>query len=241
MASEALQALQEAAANWRRRQSIELPLQTHARRLLAWLESRPDLEEPISFERVDLATPLPAGVRVLLPGQEAPWFTRLRLHSPMQQDWLPRQPREGIHITRQNPCALIWAEDHATRRHHCGALALVQAAAGADAEALVLILNRMGLPAAAAMVEKLADGIDVPQGKAPRSLLLYEMVPRRYPSPRRLLLAAFADRPRELEWIEELCDGAEDWDSGPEALPVPRGEALLPGQSPRAPEWIAKL
>ena len=234
MPSEALQALQEAAASWRRRQAVEMPLQVQARRLLAWLESRPDLEEPTPFERVDLASPLPAGVRLLLPGDPVPWFTRLRLHSPVQRDWIPREPREGTHISRQNPCALIWAEDHETRRHHCGALALLRAAAAGDAEALVPILNRMGLPAAAALVEKLAD-----------EDALYEhgsgKVPRRYPSPRRLLREAFADRPQELRWIEELCDGADHWDSGPEALPVPRGEALLPGQTPRAPEWLNKL
>lgn len=234
MASEALESLREAAQGWRRRQALEMPLQVQARRLLAWLESRPDEEPPTPFERVDLASPLPAGVRLLLPGDPAPWFTRLRLHSPVQRDWLPREPREGVHLSRQNPCALIWADDHETRRHHCGALALLQAAAAGDAEALALILKRLGLPAAAALVEKLADGDGIYEHASGG-------VPRQYPSPRRLLREAFADRPEELRWIEELCDGGDDWDSGPEALPVPRGEALLPGQSPSAPEWLSKL
>lgn len=232
--SQALQALQLAAGSWRRREALSSPLEVQRSRLIAWVDSRPDLEEPVAFDRLALASPLPAGLPLLLPGDPLPWFVKLRLHHPVMAAWLPLQPLDGVHITRQNPIALIWDEEKAHRRAHCGALALLRDAAAGSGPALAWILSKTGWPAAAALVEQLQD-----------EDALYEvgagLVPKEAPSPRRLLLAAFGERPRELSWISELADGAEDWDSGPGALPVPRGEALRPGQAPMPPNWIDKL
>jgi len=184
--------------------------------LIAWLESRPDQREPLPFDQVDRAQQLEAGRALLLAGDLQPWFVKLRLHGPVMKTWLPRQPLGGVHISRQNPIALLWAEEHEIRRHHCGALALLRDAAAGDGTALAWILRQKGWPAAAALVEAKADEDGIYETGAGR-------VPVKCPSPRRLLLAAFAHRPQELQWIEELCDGAEDWDSGPEALRVPAG------------------
>jgi hypothetical protein len=148
--------------------------------------------------------------------------------------WLPLHPRDGAHVSRQSPIQLLWDEEKANRRAHCGALALLRDAAAGSGPALAWILKQLVGGAAAALVEQLQDDD-----------ALYEcgagLVPMEAPSPRRLLLAAFGDRPRELSWISELADGAEDWDSGPGALPVPRGEALRPGEAPMPPDWINKL
>ncbi len=231
---QALEALQLAASSWRRREALASPLEVQRSRLIAWVESRPDQEEPVPFDRLALESPLPAGLPLLLPGDPDPWFVKLRLHSAVQADWLPLQPLDGIHISRINPIGLLWAEDKGARAAQCGALALLRDAAAGDATALCWILRQTGWPAAAALVEAQADDDGIYEMCAGR-------VPARCPSPRRLLLAAFGDRPRELEWIQELCDGADDWDSGPEALPVPRLDARLPGDQLMPPNWIAKL
>lgn len=228
---EAFAALQQAALGWRRREVLGSPLQQQHRRLLAWLEARYDLEEPVPFDRLALAHPQPAGRRLLMPGDPDPWHVRLRLHTSMPAAWLPLQPLDGIHISRTNPVELLWHAEAPERKNHCGALVLLQAAAAGEASALAAILRRLDWPAAAALVERLADGDN-----------LYEFgsgaVPREAPSPRRLLEAAFADRPQELAWLQHLADGGDHWDSGPAGQPVPRGEARLPGHQSPLPHWI---
>jgi hypothetical protein len=231
---EALEALQQAAHGWRRREALASPLETQRSRLLAWVNSRPDLEEPTPFDRLALASPLPAGLRVLMPGDPDPWHLRLRLHAPLMATWLPLHPLEGIHISRVSPISLLWSEEPAERAMHCGALALLRNAAGGSGTNLGWILNQLGWPAAAALVKQYQDEDEIYEVGAGR-------VPTQLPSPRRLLRAAFADRPRELTWLDELCDGGDNWDSGPGALPVPRGEALLPGQQVMPPAWITKI
>lgn len=227
---EALEALQEAAAGWRRRDALASPREAQAARLLAWMNSRPDQGEPVPIDQLDLSRPQPAGLPLLLPGDPAPWFVRLRLHVPLMASWIGRAPRDGIEISRTSPVAVAWHEEPPERANHAGALAMLREAA-AGGPALAQILRSLGWPAAAAVVEKYADedGIyEVGSGRAPREA----------PPPRRLLLAAFADRPLELAWLDHLCDGGDDWDSGPAGLPVPRGEALRPGQPPQAPAWL---
>jgi len=232
--SSTLQALQAAAASWRRRDALACPQEVQRARLLQWLEQRDDQREPLAFEALNLSGPMPAGLPLPMPGDPVPWFTRLRLHCAIPAAWLPPEPLEGIHISRTAPQSLVWAVDREPRRFHCGALAFLRGAAAGSGPPLVWILKETGWPAAAALVERHQDDDEIYEVGAGR-------VPHQLPSPRRLLLAALGDRPRELEWIEELCDGADDWDSGEKALPVPRGEAVLPGQAPAPATWIMKL
>jgi len=232
--SQALEALQQAATGWRRREALASPLDVQRGRLLAWIEQRDDQREPIAFEALKLSEALPAGLPLLLPNDPVPWFTRLRLHYAIPAAWLPPAPVDGIHISRTAPQSLLWAEDREMRRFHCGALAFLRDAAGGSGPELAWILRQTGWPAAAALVERHLDEDGLYERGAGK-------VPAELPSPRRLLLAAFGDRPRELQWIRELCDGADDWDSGSAALPVPRGEALLPGQAPTPPAWLEML
>ena len=229
-----LQALRDAAASWRRRDALASPQEVQRARLLQWLEQRDDQREPVAFEDLKLSELLPAGLPLLMPGDPVPWFTKLRLHCAMPASWLPPTPREGVDITRVPPQSLLWAADRETRRFHCGALAFLRDAAAGSGPALVWILKETGWPAAAALAERYQDEDGIYEQGAGR-------VPVGLPSPRRLLLAALGDRPPELEWIQELCDGADHWDSGEKALPVPRGEVVLPGQAPTPPTWIDKL
>lgn len=209
------------------------PLATERARLLAWLEERHDLREPLEFARLAFAQPLPAGQRLLMPGDPEPWFVRMPLRFAFPQRWLSLTPGDA-HLTRVSPQGLLWAEERADRRFLCGAAALLRFAADGDADALIQILERRSLPAAAALVRRHADSDG-----------LYEhgsgAVPRELPSPRRLLRAAFADRPVELSWLDELAEGGDDWSSGPGGLEVPRGEARLPGQPSVPPAWLSKL
>lgn len=232
--SSTLQALQDAAASWRRRDALASPQEVQRARLLGWLEQRDDQREPVAFEALKLSEALPAGLPLLLPGDPLPWFTKLRLHCALPAAWLPPAPVDGIHISRVPPQSLLWAEDRETRRFHCGALAFLRDAAAGSGPELAWILRETGWPAAAALVERHQDEDQVYEMGAGR-------VPVELPSPRRLLLAALGDRLQELQWIEALCDGADDWDSGEGALPVPRGEALLPGQAHPPATWISKL
>ena len=195
------------------------PLQVEQSQLLDWLENRPDHQPPIPFEELVLASPLQAGQPVLMPGDAQCWYVKLRLHAAVMAAWLPPQPVEQIHISRQNPLQLIWADDSNTRREQCGALALLRDAAAGSAPSLIHILRRTGWREAAALVERYQDEDQIFEMGAGR-------VPVVLPSPRRLLLAVFRDRPLELAWIEELCDGADDWDSGPRGLPVPTDQPL---------------
>lgn len=233
--SQALEALQLAASSWRRREALSSPLEVQRSRLIAWVESRPDLEEPVPFDRLALSSPLPAGLPLLMPGDPLRWHVKLRLHHPVMAAWLPLQPLEGVHVSRQSPIELLWEEEKAYRRAHCGALALLRDAAAGSGPALASILKKTGWPAAAALVERHWDEDQIYEIGAG------SQVTAAMPSPRRLLQAAFGDRPRELSWLAELCDGGEHWDSGPGAIPVPRGEALRPGQVPMPPNWIEKL
>lgn len=240
VSSQALEALQQAATGWRRREVLADadPLAVERSRLLAWLEERHDLGEPVAFDplppRDVLAHPFPAGAPVLLAGDPDPWFVRMPRwsSSAFPQRWLPLEPTEA-HLSRQSPQALLWHDDRAERRHRCGAAALLRIAADGEAAALTRILERRGLPAAAALVRRHADSDG-----------LYEIasggVPRELPSPRRLLRAAFADRPEELIWLAELAAPA-DWSSGPGGLEVPRGEARLPQQPSIPPPWLKML
>lgn len=201
-------------------------------RLLAWVEERHDLQEPIAFEGVDLSQPLQAGTPLLMAGDPTAWHIRMPSAgaAALPQRWIASVPVEGLHITRQSPQELVWHEDPAERRHRCGALAQLRLAAAGDGECLQAILRANGWGAAAALVERLQDDDGI-----------YEHgsggVPREAPSPRRLLLAAIGHLPDERQWLEELCE-PDDWDSGEKAHPVPRGEARLPGQPPAPPTWI---
>jgi len=222
------EALRAAAANWSRRDAIATPEGVQRARLKQWLEDRDDQREPIAFEEVDLARPLPAGTPLLMEGDPLPWFTKLRLHCATPAAWLPLQPLAGLHISRVAPQSLLWHPELSERRHRVGAAVQLRAAAAGDAAALACLLDARGCGAAAALVRRLEDGDGA-----------YEhgsgMVPRDCPSPRGLLLAALGE-PEEREWLDELCDGGDDW---PGAGKPPTGEARLPGQQPAAPDWIA--
>lgn len=213
------------------------PLAVERSRLLAWLDERHDLGEPVAFDPFPpgdvLARAFPAGAPIRLADDPDLWFVRMPLRSAYPQRWLALEPTEA-HLSRQSPQALLWSDDLAERRFRCGAAALLRFAADGDAAALTAILERRGLPAAAALVRRHADSDG-----------LYEFasggVPRELPSPRRLLRAAFADRPEELTWLDELAESAVDWSSGPGGLEVPRGEARLPQQPSIPPPWLLKL
>lgn len=231
--SDALDALRLAADGWRRREALLTPLQQEARTLLAWLEERPDLEPPLVLAGLDpavLARPQPAGRRVVLDGAQL--FARMPLHAALPRRWLPLAP-DHRHLSEQNPVLLLWQDDRAQRLQRCTALALLRHAAAGDAPSLVRILEAKGWPAAAALVTGHADD---------DSLYVHGSggVPRELPSPRRMLQAALADDPQALQWLEELAEGGDHWDSGPAAVAVPRELAALPGQRTTVNEWIAK-
>lgn len=216
---------------WRRRDALSTPRAVQAARLLAWLNSRPDHGQPITLEALDLAQPLPAGTPVLLQNDPEVWFTKLRLHVPVPSAWLPRHPRPDVDISRVSPCALLWHEEAPDRAQRCAELAMLRAAAAGSGPELVTILRNLGWPAAAALVEKHCDEDQLFECGAGR-------VPIELPSPRKLLQAVFAERELELTWLRELCDGADHWDAGEAALPVPQREAALPGQKAQAPDWL---
>jgi hypothetical protein len=231
---EALSALQEAAAGWRRAAMAITPRKKTAAALLAWLETRPDQLPPAPLAELDLTCPITTGRRVLLlPPADAALYVRMRLYSGPATAWLPPAPT-AQHLSSVNPVELLWDDTLEVRRHRCGALALLQAAAAGDAAALVAILTALGLEAAAALVQQLADDDG-----------LYERasgarVTPRHPSPRQLLQVAFKGRPLELEWLEQLCDGGEHW-SAADQMPVPIGQPQRSGEAANAAQWIAKL
>lgn len=235
--STALEALRAAAAGFRRRSAMagESPLAVEISRLMAWLDAGHHLLEPIPYEQIDLTQPLPAGQRVLLAGDKQAWHVRMpgAGSSALPQRWSP-QPSDR-HLTRQCPQELVWHPDRAERRHRCGALATLRFAASGDGDSLIRVLQWRDMPAAAALVRRYVE-----QDSDRFYALASGGVPREAPSPARLLAAAFADRPEETAWLRELC-APDDWDSGPGGLPVPRGQAVLPGQSPAPATWISLL
>jgi len=229
--SDALQALQAAATDWRRAGQIATSLQKAAADLRDWLESRPDELPPAALEDLDLTHPVTPGRRVVFDG--AGLYVRLRLYAPPSVAWLQRHPTDK-HLTATNPVELLWAPDPAERGYRCGALAFLQAAASGEGPALVQILNRMGLEAAAQLV---ADHLD--------SDGLYElgagMLPPQFPSPRQLLQVAFKGRQQELTWLEEFCDqGGDHWEA-PDQMEVPLGREQRAAQGPDPAHWIEKL
>lgn len=235
MSPAALQSLSAAAATYRKREALAAPLEVQRQRLLSWLEARPDLEPPLPFGDLVLSRSLTAGRVLLLANDPQPWFVKLRGWTATPEAWLPLAPFDGIHISRISPVELLWDDHRPTRAAQVGAAVLLREAALGDAGALSWILKATGFQAAAQMVEQLAD-LDG----------LYEAgaggVPLAAPSPRRLLVTAFSSRPRELEWLRELCDGAADW-SDPDGgdLPVAQSEARRPGNSgPSVAQWINK-
>lgn len=230
--SDAALALGEAARSWRRRSALLTPLAAEQLKLLAWLNSRPDLQPPIPYEQLDTTLPQTSGQRVLLVADPEPWFVRWPL---VGEPWLSFESREK-QLTRMNPVLLLWAEDPRERKARCCRAAFLRAAAYGEVDPLANILERLGWPAAAALVRWYGDedGLyECGAGRAPREL----------PSPARLLRTVFSEseNPEDLIWLAELCFGGEDWDSGPEALSVPRGTALLPGQALSPPEWIGMV
>ncbi len=182
--------------------------------LLAWLHSRPDLQTPIPYEQVDASLPQTPGQRVLLATDPEPWFVRWPLVGVC---WLSREPREQ-QLSRTNPVELLWADEPAERSAGCGRAAFLRAAAAGEVIFLAHILEHLGWPAAAALVRGYGDDDG-----------LYEcgagLAPRELPSPARLLRTVFSESGNtlDLKWLQELCAGGEDWDSGDHALPVPRG------------------
>ena len=212
--SDAAAALGDAARSWRRRSVVLTPMQADQHRLLSWLQSRPDLRAPIPYDQIDTTVPQTPGLRVLLAGDPEPWFVRWPLVGAC---WLSREPREQ-QLSRINPVELLWADEPAERLERCGRAAFLRTAACGEVPFLAHILEQLGWPAAAALVRRYGDDDDLYECGAGRA-------PRQVPSPARMLRTVFSEsgNPLDLIWLEELCAGGEDWDSGPEAMPVPRG------------------
>ncbi|MEY3962876.1 MAG: hypothetical protein RLZZ106_131 [Cyanobacteriota bacterium] len=208
--------------------------------MLAWVEDRPDLGEPLVVDPDDphqLTRPYACGTPVKLPGDTTTYHLKLRLWSAVPRTWLPLQPELGIHLSTVNPIAdVLWDDDNRVRRLLVRSAATLRYAAAGDAEALAAILNANDLPAAAQLVLDHADG-DGAYELAAGSTVTKEM-----PSPRRLLLAC-AHSERDYLMLDEIADGALAWDSGPAAIEVPRNVARLPGKAPSAAEtaaWMAR-
>jgi hypothetical protein len=213
--SNAAAALGEAARSWRHRSVLLTPVEAEQHKLLSWLQSRPDLRVPIPYEQIDVTVPQTPGQRVLLAGYQEPWFVRWPLVGVC---WLSREPQEQ-QLSRINPVELLWADEPAERHARCGRAASLRAAATGEVAFLAHILEYLGWQAAAALVRCYEDDDGLYEcggaGRAPQEL----------PSPARLLRTVLAETGITLDqiWLDELCAGGEDWDSGHQALPVPRG------------------
>jgi len=212
--SNAAAALGEAARSWRRRSVLLTHLEAEQHHLLSWIQIRPDRRAPIPYEQIDTTVPQPPGLRVLLAGDPEPWFVRWPLVGVC---WLSREPQEQ-QLSRINPVELLWADEPNERHALCGRAACLRAAATGDVACLANLLEHLGWQAAAAMVQRYSDDDGIYEcgaGRAPQAL----------PSPSRVLRTAFAESGNSLDqiWLEELCAGGEDWDSGDQALLVPRG------------------
>jgi hypothetical protein len=209
-------------------------------RLLAWVEARPDLGEPLVVDPGDphqLTRPYACGTPVRLPGDGTTYYLKIRLWHAVTQTWLPRQHEVGTHLSHTNPIAdVLWDEDPGVRRLLVRSAATLRYAAAGDAEALAAILNANDLPAAAQLVLEHADADGAYELAAGSS------VTQGMPSPRRLLLAC-AHSEHDYLMLDEIADGGLDWDSGPGAVEVPRNVARLPGKAPSAAEtaaWMAR-
>ena len=212
--SNAAAALGEAARSWRHRSVLLTPVEAEQHKLLSWLQSRPDLRVPIPHKQIDVTVPQTPGQRLLLAGYPEPWFVRWPL---VGVSWLTREPREQ-ELSRINPVELLWADEPAERHARCGRAAFLRAAATGEVLFLAHILEHLSWHAAAALVRRYGDDdgfYECGAGRAPKEL----------PSPARILRTVFAETGNTLDqiWLKELCAGGEDWDSGDQALPVPRG------------------
>ena len=200
--------------NLQKHPPFEAPLVVARRKLVRWVQSRPDQMPPIPWLEVVCSKQHPAGRPVLLNGEI--WFLRMKLHHSAGFSWIT--PDHNIsQLTQRQPLDFFPLEDSEQELEQiCGAVALLQEAAGAVTPSLLAVLQCTGMQAAADLVLEHYEDY---------ALWDPMLVPYSFPSPRTLLQAAFEGEGYgwEREVLEELCDGGgEHWEPWPYAMPVPR-------------------